>query len=234
MEGYARAFCYSSQMDRYEQAWRHFTAEKSLEFGGHMDPDWQDGHTLSASLIVPVDVEPLRPRIEPLRETLEGMPFVSVHPDHFMHITLLPIGFLVPEPAKENEISPGQLSEVEAESREVLSDFPAFDVKLANLNAFPGAVFIEIYDGGRLDELRETLCESCGLKAAEGLPHLTLAYFHAPNGSPVPGELVSGVAGFREWPIGEIPVEHVDLTLLDLNSEYPEPERLARMPLAKD
>ena len=199
-----------------------------------MDPDWQDGHTLSASLIVPVDIAPLRPRIGPLRETLEGMPFVSVHPDHFMHITLLMLGFLVPEPEKENEISPGRLSEVETACKKVLANFPAFRVELANLNAFPGAAFIEVYDKGKLDELRDALCGSCGFKVADGLPHLTLAYFHAPNGSPVPGELISGLAGFRKWPVGEIPVEHIDLTLLDLNAEYPEPQLLARMPLAKD
>ncbi len=162
------------------------------------------------------------------------MPFVSVHPDHFMHITLLMLGFLVPEPEKENEISPERLSEVEVTCKKVLANFPAFRVKLANLNAFPGAAFIEVYDSGKLDELRDALCEGCGLEAAAGLPHLTLAYFQAPNGAPAPGELISGLAGFRKWPVGEIPVEHVDLTLLDLNAEYPEPEKLARMPLAKD
>ena len=198
-----------------------------------MDPDWQDGHTLSASLIVPVDVGPLHPRIGPPRETLEGMPFVSLHPDHFMHITLLMLGFLVPDPEKENEISPERLSEVEAASKKVLENFPVFQIELANLNAFPGAAFIEVYDAGKLDELRDALCEGCNLEVAESLPHLTLAYFHAPNGAPAPGALISGLAGFRKWPVGEVAVEHVDLTLLDLNSKYPEPERIARMSLAK-
>ena len=218
-------------MDRYEQVWRRFTSERSLEFGGHMDPEWQDGHTLSASLIVPVDVTPLLPRIEPLRETLRDMPFVSLHPDHFMHITLLMLGFLVPEPEKENEISPEQLLEVETARKKALSNFPAFQVKLANLNAFPGAAFIEVYDGGKLDDLRDALCAGCGLGAAGGLPHLTLAYFQAPGGAPAPGELISGLAGFRKWPVGEVTVNHVDLTLLDLHSEYPKADLLARMPL---
>ncbi len=220
-------------MDRYEEVWRRFSSERSLEFGGHMDPEWQDGHTLSASLIIPVDVAPLLPRIEPLRETLKDMPFISLHPDHFMHITLLILGFLVPEPEKKNEISTGRLSEIETESKKALAEFPAFRVELANLNAFPGAAFIEVHDGGKLDDLRATVCECCGFGAAGGLSHLTLAYFHAPNGTPAPGELISGLAGFRKWPVGEIPVDHVDLTLLDLNSKYPKPERLARMPLAR-
>ncbi|CAN5906252.1 hypothetical protein BH23ACT11_BH23ACT11_00260 [soil metagenome] len=220
-------------MDRYEQAWKSFVSGGYLEFGGHTDPDWQDGHSLSASLIVPVDVAPICERIEPLRETLKGMPFVSVHPDHFMHITLLMLGFLVSNPQKDNEISRKRLSEMEAQSREVLAGIPAFNVELANLGAFPGAAFIEVYDDGKLNDLRNALCENCGLEVADGLRHLTLAYFQAPRGAPTPGELVAALAGFRNWPIGEIQVEHVDLTLLDLTSEYPVPERLARMPLAK-
>lgn len=221
-------------MDRYEAAWRRFSSERYLEFGGHMDPGWQDGHTLSASLIVPVDVTPLLPRIEPLRETLKDMPFVSLHPDHFMHITVLMLGFLVPEPEKDNEISPERLLELESACKKVLADFPAFRVEFANLNAFPGAAFIEVYDEGKLDEMRVALQEVGGVEVAGGLPHLTLSYFQAPNGAPAPGELISGLAGFRNWPVGEVAVEHVDLTLLDLNSEYPEPETLARMPLDVD
>ncbi|HZY64828.1 MAG: 2'-5' RNA ligase family protein [Actinomycetota bacterium] len=219
-------------MDRYEQVWRRFISERSLEFGGHMDPTWQDGHTLSASLVVPVDAPSLRGRIEPLREAMKTLPFVSLHPDHFMHITLLMLGFLVPEPEQENEISPERLTEIEAECRKTLAGFPAFRIELANLNAFPGAAFIEVYDGGKLDELREAVCQNCDLEASDGLPHLTLAYFQAPEGTTVPGPLVSALSRFRTWPVGEILVDRVDLTLLDLNLDYPPPECLARMPLA--
>lgn len=220
-------------MDRYTQAWERFVSGGFLEFGGHMDPAWQKGHTLSASFIVPVDVSPLRPRLDPLREALKNMPFVSLHPDHFMHITLLPLGFLVPEPERQDEISPERIAELERTARETLAKFPAFSVELANLNAFPGAAFVEVRDGGKLDRLRDVLSENCGLKPPSGLAHLTLAYFHAPDGSPVPQGLLSTISRFRSWPVGETPVARVDLTLLDLSAEYPEPERLARLPLKK-
>lgn len=221
-------------MNRYEQAWKRFVSGGYLEFGGHMDPKWKDGHALSASLMVPVDVSRLHDRIEPLREALKTQPFVSLHPDHFMHITLLMLGFLVPEPVSENEVSHKRLREIENESREALESFPAFSIELANLNAFPGAAFIEVYDGGKLDELRDAVCKNCGLKSAGGLSHLTLAYFQAPDNTPVPEGLISTISRFREWPVGEVLVDGVDLTLLDLNQDYPEPERLARMPLAGD
>ena len=73
----------------------------------------------------------------------------------------------------------------------------------------------------------------CGLKKPAGPPHLTIAYFQAPDGTKAPDELVSAIERYRNWPIGEITVEYVEMTLLDLRSDYPEPETLARMPLGR-
>ena len=218
-------------MGDYARVWKSFVSGGSLEFGGHMDPSWQAGHTLSASFIVPVDVSSLTPRLEPLRDALRTLPFVSLHPNHVMHITLLPLGFLVPEPEKEREISPERLTEVEVKARRALEEFTVFEMKLANLNAFPGAAFVEVYDGGMLDELRARLCESCGIKTPTGPPHLTLAYFHAPDGTPMPEGLISSIERFRVWPVGKVPVDHIELTLLDLRADYPEPDVVARIPL---
>jgi 2'-5' RNA ligase len=218
-------------MEEYDFAWARFVREHRLEFGGHMDPDWQGGHRLSASLVVPGDAQRFHERLEPLREALRPFPFVSLHPDHFMHITLVLLGFLVDDPREENEVSRERLRDIEKRARIALSDFPAFTVGLANLNAFPGAAFIEAHDGGMLDRLRDALSVSCGLKKPHGPPHLTLAYFQAPDGTEAPEELVSTIARYRDWPIGEITVDNVEMTLLDLRSDYPEPEVLARLPL---
>ncbi len=218
-------------MGDYARVWKSFISGDSLEFGGHMDPAWKDGHTVSASFIVPVDVAALEPRLEPMRDALRTLPFVSLHPNHFMHITLLPLGFLVPEPEEEKEVSPARLTEVETQARRALEEFPAFEIELANLNAFPGAAFVEVYDGGMLGELRERLCESCGIEVPTGPPHLTLAYFQAPDGTPIPKGLIPSFQQFRVWSVGKVPVDRIELTLLDLRSDYPEPERIARIPL---
>ncbi|MBA2535349.1 MAG: 2'-5' RNA ligase family protein, partial [Rubrobacter sp.] len=178
-------------MGGYDLAWARFVRERRLEFGGHTDPNWQGGHRFSASLVVPAQASRFHERLEPLREALRPFPFVSLHPDHFMHITLILLGFLVDEPGKENEISRERLREFEERARAALSDFPAFPVSLANLNAFPGAAFIEAHDGGMLDRLRSSLSVSCGLKTPHGPPHLTIAYFQAPDGTDAPEELIS-------------------------------------------
>lgn len=211
--------------------WEKFRSERRLECGGHTDPSWKRGHALSASFIAPVEVSRLKDRIEPLREALRPFPFVSLHPDHFMHITLCFMGFLVPEPNEENELSREQLSRVEARARKALADFPAIGARLANLNAFPGAAFVEVHDGGALERLRENLCRGCGFGAPTGPPHLTLAYFESDEGSPVPDALVSAVESYRDWPIGEITLDLVEITLLDLSGKYPDPEPVAEIPL---
>src|ERR687890_234688 len=195
-------------MEEYDRVWERFVGRRRLEFGGYMDPDWQEGHKLSASLVVPGEASRFRERLEPL-------------------------GFLVDEPEDEDEVSCDRLQEIEERARTALSDTPAFTVRLANLNAFPGAAFIEAHDGGALDMLRDALCASCDLKKPQGPPHLTLAYFQAPEGTDAPEELISTIARYRRWPIGEITVENVEMTLLNLRSEYPEPETLARITLNK-
>jgi 2'-5' RNA ligase len=220
-------------MEGYAEVWKRFVRERRLDFGGHMDPAWSEGHTLSASFMIPVPASRFRERLEPLREALRPFPFVSLHPDHFMHITLLLLGFLVDEPEQEGEVSRERLEEIEASAGPVLSTFPAFPVRLANMNAFPGAAFVEVHDDGILDRLRNALCASCGLRRPSGPPHLTLAYFHAQDGTALPEELVTTIARYRAWEIGELAVESVEMTLLDLRLDYPEPETLAEIPLGK-
>jgi RNA 2',3'-cyclic 3'-phosphodiesterase len=217
----------------YAEVWERFVRERRLEFGGHTDPGWGEGHALSASLMIPVEASRFRKRLEPLRDALRPFPFLSLHPDHFMHITLLLLGFLVEEPEEEGEVSPERLGEIEASARRALLGFPAFTIRLANLNAFPDAAFVEVHDDGILDLLRETLCVSCALKKPSGPPHLTLAYFQAPDGTSAPEGLIATIARYRDWDVGELAVEGVEMTLLDLRLDYPQPEILAEMPLKK-
>lgn len=221
-------------MESYEEIWKKFRRDRRLEFGGYMDPAWRGGHGLSASFMVPVDVSRFRERLAPLREVLDSFSFVSLHPEHFMHVTLLIAGFPVENPSQEKEISFERLNELAENTRKSLEGFPQFKLRLANLNAFPGAAFIEVYDAGHLERLRAEICESCGMGRPPGPPHLTLAYFQAPDGTPAPESLIQTIERYRDWPIGEIEVESVELTLLKLDEVYPEPQRLAGFELADE
>lgn len=212
-------------MDGYEELWAKFCRERRLDFEEQAGPESQDG--LSVSFLIPVEAEGILDGLKPLREVLRPFPFVSLHPDHFMHITLLLPGFLVREPETEDQLSPGRLEELASEARGVLADFPPFSADLRNLNAFPGAAFVEVHDQGRVGELREAIRTRCGLAEPLGSPHLTLAYIQAPDGKLASDAFVEAIGRCRDRRVGEIRVDRVDLTLLDLKEEYPKPEKFA-------
>lgn len=220
-------------MKSYEEVWEEFVSRRTLEFGGHRDPAWQSGHDYSASFVISADVSRFSDRLRPAREALENEPYVSLHPDHFMHITLFLLGFLTPEPEGTNEVSSARLTELGEAAKEALSGFTPFSVELANLNAFPGAVFVEAHDGGEISRLRDALCTGCGLKRPPGPPHLTLAYLQAPDGTPAPDSLVSAISQYRDWPVGTLEVERAELTLLNVHDEYPEPKTLCEILLSE-
>src|ERR687893_1983349 len=100
-------------MSGYAEVWERFVRERRLEFGGHMDPGWREGHALSASFVIPVEASRFSERLEPLREALRPLPFVSLHPDHFMHITLVLLGFLEEDPKGKGEVSRERLARIE-------------------------------------------------------------------------------------------------------------------------
>jgi RNA 2',3'-cyclic 3'-phosphodiesterase len=220
------------RVNGYAEIWEKFKKERRLEFGGHMDPEWREGHTLSASFVAPAKATRLRNGLKPLRDALRPFSFVSLHPDYFMHLTLLPLGFIVSEPEDDNELSRERLEELKVRAEEALRGFPVFEVELANLNVFPGAVFVEARDDGMLEKLRDTLRERCGAENTAGPLHLTLAYLQAQNGAPAPDEFVAAIERYRNWPVGVFSVDRVELTLLSLSSSpYPELETFARIPL---
>jgi RNA 2',3'-cyclic 3'-phosphodiesterase len=220
------------RVNSYAEIWEKFKQERRLEFGGHMDPEWREGHTLSASFVAPAKATRLRNGLKPLRDALRPFSFVSLHPDYFMHLTLLPLGFIVSEPEDDNELSRERLEELKVRAEEALRGFPVFEVELANLNVFPGAVFVEARDDGMLEKLRDTLRERCGAENTAGPLHLTLAYLQAQNGAPAPDEFVAAIERYRNWPVGVFSVDRVELTLLSLSSSpYPELETFARIPL---
>lgn len=186
---------------------------------------------MSVAMLVPIEATPLLERLAPLREDLDAFPFVSVHPDHFLHITVLILGFLSETPEDDKEMPPRKLAGIEHKARHALSDFPPFTVKLENLNAFPAAAFVEVHDDGMLEELRETLRSGCGLKVPHGPPHLTIAYFEAPDDSPLPQALVRRIERYRDWYVGETTVRNIHVASLNLTSRYPRLETLAEIPL---
>lgn len=219
-------------MREFKKVWDDFKAGRRLEHGGHTDPEWRGDHTLSAAFVIPVEAEDFAGTLRPLKDALRPFPFVSLHPDYFMHISLVLVGFVDNAPENPDEFSEEKLEGLAQSAKDALSGFGEFGVRLANLGAFPAAAYVEAHDGnGEIDALRETLLIGCGLESKTGPPHLTLAYFRAEDGTEAPGDLIDAIEPYRDWPVGEFTVRSVDLTVLDLRSEYARPQTYARLPL---
>lgn len=183
--------------------------------------------------MIPVEVKGIEGGISAARDALRPFPFVSLHPDHFMHISLVIVGFVTDEPGGPNEFSKENLAELAELAKEVVAGFGEFRLKLANLGAFPSAAFIEAYDeAGEIDKLRRSLFVCCGLEGKPGPPHLTLAYFTVKEKTNAPPALIEAIEPLRNRTFGSFTVRHVDLTLLDLTEEYAKPEIFARLPLS--
>ena len=71
--------------------------------------------------------------------------------------------------------------------------------------------------------------------AADGLNYLLPVVVEGTHEEPAPEGLISAIARYRDWPAGgEFAVESIEMTLLDLRLDYPEPEVLTKMPLKKE
>jgi hypothetical protein len=83
-----------------------------------------------------------------------------------------------------------------------------------------------------LEKLRDVVCGRCGLEKTTGPLHLTLAYLQEADGALAPDDFVVAVERYRDWPVGKVSIERVEITLLNLGSSpYPELETFARIPL---
>ena len=59
-----------------------------------------------------------------------------------------------------------------------------------------------------------------------------MSYLQEADGTLAPDEFVAAIERYRNWPVGKVSVERIEITLLTLGSSpYPELETFARIPL---
>ena len=180
-------------------------------------------------------------RVDRIRFALREFDFVSTHPDHFLHVTLLPVGFVVDEPSEPDEVTATQLSAMAAVGGRALGAERAIPLDLANVNSFPAAPFIEIRNADEVVRLRNLLE---GVSRDEGLldresprenlheqefvPHLSVAYYTAaaPN-----AKLIETIEWFRGRPIGRVSIKSVQLATIETAVPYPPLVPIVDVPL---
>jgi 2'-5' RNA ligase len=183
--------------------------------------------------VVRVPVESLQPQLASVREHLQGLPEIRLHPDHFLHIMLQELGFVVPHPSRRDEISPDRLEEFAQSAVDPVSNTAPFQISLGPVNAFEDAVFLEAAGGARLSKLHNRLFELAAIPSEPDfpyLPHCTLGHF---TGVSSTATAVAALTPFRASPFGTFQVTEVEIVTMDAEESYPVLESYAVIPLGR-
>src|SRR5262249_5824469 len=133
----------SELQSSYRRVWDAFTRAPSTADGRHDTPRWRGSSGPYAACIVRVPAEALQPQLASVRGSLQELTEVRLHPDHFLHIMLQELGFVVPHPSRRDEISSGRLEEFAQSAVEPVSSTAPFQISIGPVNAFEDAIFLE-------------------------------------------------------------------------------------------
>lgn len=215
----------------YRRVWEAFTRAPSTADGRHDTPRWRGSSGPYAACVVRVPADLLQPQLSDVRDRLQDLSETRLHPDHFLHIMLQELGFVVPHPSRRDEISSGRLEEFAQSAIDPVASTAPFEITLGPVNAFEDAVFVETGGGGRLSKLHSRLFELAAIPSEPDypyLPHCTLAHF---TGVSSTASAVAALTPFRTESFGAMRVTEVEIVTMDAGETYPTLETYAVIPL---
>ena len=214
----------------YERVWDSFQQSGSTEDGRHDTARWMTQSGPYAACVIRVPAEAVQPKLSLLRQHLAGLSGVRLHPDHFLHIMLQELGFVVDLPRYPDELSAGRLEEFAQAATVPVSSMSAFTMRLGGANSFQDAVFLDACGSLRLLGLHERLFDLAAIPSAPDypyLPHCTIAHYDGTT----PHEDARALIGpWRSEVFGEFTVTEVEIVTLDTGEPYPELETYAVIP----
>ena len=219
------------QDEAYRRVWQRFRTFERLADGRHDTADWRSHEGVYAICVVRVPSATIRPAVDPCRAALAGYPFVRVHPDHFLHVSLQELGFVCDEPGRPDEITPARLEEFATAAAGPIAEHAPFEIALGGVNSFQDAAFLDVHDRGRCARLHHRLFELAAVPRAPRfayLPHVTIAHYIAD--API-GDLVATLARWRDVRFGTFRATQVEIVTLRLDEPYPPLEPYAIIPL---
>jgi len=215
----------------YERVWRAFSEVDETADGRHDTSHWRAHTEPFAACVVRVNAGELRPGFGLLRRELEQLHGVRQHPDHFLHIMLQELGFVVDDPRERDEISSGRLEEFAQAAIEPASQTSPFRVTIGGVNAFQDAIFLEVGSGEGLVQLHARLFELAaipGIPDFSYVPHATIAHF---DGTASHAGVTEALTPWRRETMGELLIHEIEVVLIDPSQPYPELESFAVIPL---
>lgn len=217
----------------YKRIWSAFGYYPEVADGRHDTPDWHDAPGAFAICLIRVPARMLQPSLDELRSGLSAFPFVRLHPDHFLHITLQELGFLTETPKQPDEVSPGRLHEFVTGATAALADAIPFDLRLGGANSFQDATFLDVHDRGQCSRMHARLRELAAVPTQPKyayIPHCTVAHYTRNVAAPGLGETI---AQWRDRRFGSFTVFGLEVVSLDLSEPYPCLTTIAEIPLGR-
>ena len=218
------------QEEAFRRIWQAFRTFDRVADGRHDTADWRSHRGDYAVCIIRIPSDEIQGALQPIRRVLSAYPFVRVHPDHFLHITLQELGFVCDEPGRLDEITPARLDEFISAAAHPVSRTRPFEVALGGVNSFQDAAFLDVHDRGRCAKLHTRLHELAAVPHTGRyayLPHTTIAHYTAD--APSDG-LAGALAPWRDRQFGSFRVTAVEVVTLQRDQTYPRLEPLAVIP----
>ena len=221
------------QDEAYRRVWQAFRTFPTLADGRHDTADWRSHEGDYAVCAIRVPSHAIRAELSPLRHALAANPFIRVHPDHFLHITLQELGFVCDRPGRPDEITPARLAEFATAAIVPIAETRPFDLTLGGANSFQDAAFLDVHDRGGCGRLHARLFDLAAIPRAPRypyLPHVTIAHYTAD--API-GNLPALLAQWRDHAFATLRVDQIEIVTLRLDDPYPPLTPYAILPLGR-
>jgi 2'-5' RNA ligase len=215
----------------YKRIWSAFGYYPEIVDGRHDTPEWQGAPGSFAICLIRVPADVLQPSLDEFRHGLSAYPFVRLHPDHFLHISLQELGFVTEIPKQVDEITPARMDEFVTGATAALSDAVPFDIRLGGANSFQDAAFLDVHDRGQCSRMHSRLRELAAVPTRPKfayIPHCTVAHYTEEVAAP---GLQETIDRWRDRRFGSFTVHNLEVVSLDLNESYPQLVTIAEIPL---
>ena len=218
-------------LDPFPRVWDAFTNAGQTADGSHDTPYWRSHEGPYAACVIRVPARLLQPALNVLRGDLDRIDGVRLHPDHFLHIMLQELGFVVDHPTRPDELTRARLEEFAQAAVGAVASMAPATISVGGVNSFEDAVFLEVRPGAALHAIHERLFDLAAIPyvpAYPYLPHCTIAHY---DGSVPAAAARAALAPWRDAICGEFEIAEIEVVTLDTATPYPELESYAVIPL---
>jgi 2'-5' RNA ligase len=188
-----------------------------------IDSNWTKGRNQFLTFLVKIRDEELIEKIAGIQRKLSTVSCVAPFPKDYFHISVTGVGFLVKTEEYEDDILIDSLQRIINQAKEVLQQFSKFKTFLSKLNIFPDVVFVEVHDGGKIEEIFRRLqaIPAIGKKKFDFpsfLPHISIMHFQENKDFT---KLISHLEKLRDVEFGRMAIHSVELVNAHLLKKYP-------------